>query len=180
MMKKSVKPKIKDFTEFIDDEGKKWIQTSKEDFFSIKDLNEIIGALDKKEDEAEEILLARIDFKRVNRYYYEKIVELQERLKRKNELLRRLVAESKRMVQKKNAMLRELIEYVKQLHLLIAYYNINPKNIEKIDIPPEMYRAFMQKTEETGVGEVAEEERIEYTEVKEIVLDDEGNETGPA
>ena len=176
MMKKSAKPKVKDFTEFIDDEGKKWIQTSREDFFSISDLNEIIGTLDKKEDDAEEILLARIDFKRVNRDYYEKIIELQDRLKRKNDMLRRLVTESKRMVQKKNAMLRELIEYVKQLHLLIAYYNIDPKNVEKVDIPPEMFRVFMQKTEE--VRETVEEERIEYSDVKEIVLDDDGNETG--
>ncbi|HPQ53663.1 MAG TPA: hypothetical protein PK253_10475 [Spirochaetota bacterium] len=176
-MKKSVKPKGQSFTEFIDTEGKKWVQTSTEDLFSIKEINDIIGKIEKKEDEAEDIILARIDFKQVNKDYYEKTIELQERLKKKNEMLKNLVEEARTVISKKNLMLRELIDYVKKLHLIFAYYNINPRNVEKVDIPPEMMEGILRTKEEAP--REFEEEQIEYTEVEEILLDDEGNEAGP-
>jgi len=177
IMKKSVKPKGQSFTEFIDTEGKKWVQTSTEDLFSIKEINDIIGKIEKKEDEAEDIILARIDFKQVNKDYYEKTIELQERLKKKNEMLKKLVEEARTVISKKNLMLRELIDYVKKLHLIFAYYNINPRNVEKVDIPPEMMEGILRTKEEAP--REFEEEQIEYTEVEEILLDDEGNEAGP-
>jgi hypothetical protein len=177
VMRKPVKTKGRELTEFTDVEGKKWVQTSTEDLFSVKELNEIINSMEKKDDEGEEIILARIDFKKVNRDYHEKLIELQHRIKKKNEIIKRLVEESKGIIQKKNLMLRELIEYVKKLHLLIAYYNINPKNVEKVDIPPDLYQSLFRKP--GAAVEAAEEERIEYSDVQEVLLDDEGNEIKP-
>ncbi len=49
-MKKAAKKRFDGFSEFVDDEGKKWIQTSTEDLFSIRELNEIIDAIEKKDD----------------------------------------------------------------------------------------------------------------------------------
>lgn len=176
-MKKSVKPKAQAFTEFVDTEGKKWVQTSSEDLFSIKEINDIIGKIERKDDDAEDIILARIDFKQVNKDYYEKTIELQERLKKKNDMLKKLVEETRTIINKKNLMLRELIDYVKKLHLIFAYYNIDPRNVEKVDIPPEMMEGIL-RTKEEAPREI-EDEQIEYTEVEEVLLDEEGNEAGP-
>ena len=61
MKKSAKKPPVPDMTEFTDDEGKKWVQTSTDDFFSLKELNEILESVEK-EKQSGEVVLARIDF----------------------------------------------------------------------------------------------------------------------
>ena len=47
MIRKAKKTPIPDLTEFTDDEGKKWIQTSTEDLFTVKELNEVLESIEK-------------------------------------------------------------------------------------------------------------------------------------
>jgi len=135
MMKKTQKKKyIPDLTEFTDDEGKRWVQTSTEDLFSIQELNDILESLDREKDHGE-VVIARIDFQKVNREYYEAAVKLQERLQKQNELLKKVLQESKEKIEKKNRKLKELIDYIKKLHLLLAYMNKSQEGLDSITIP---------------------------------------------
>jgi hypothetical protein len=172
-MKKSEKS-IPQLTEFTDDDGKKWIQTSTEDLFSIKELNEILETIDRDK-EAGEIVLARIDFQKVNKEYYQSVQELQGRLKKRNEQLRKLLLETKTVIDRKNKKLRELIDYIRKLHLLLAYYKLRPEDFDKLKFAPEMYAAA-GKPEEAVLEEV-ETPKIDYSSVEEVALDETGEES---
>jgi hypothetical protein len=174
-MKKSEKS-IPQLTEFTDDDGKKWIQTSTEDLFSIKELNEILETIDRDK-EVGEIVLARIDFQKVNKEYYQSVQELQGRLKKRNEQLRKLLVETKTVIDRKNKKLRELIDYIKKLHLLLAYYKLRPEDFEKLKFTPEIYTAAGRPEE--AVLEEMETPKIDYSSVEEVALDDTGEESSP-
>jgi hypothetical protein len=178
MLKKAQKKKPEALTEFVDGEGKKWVRTSTEDLFSLKELNEILDAIEKKEESGEEIVLARIDFQTVNKDYYERVQELEKKLAKRTELLRRLAVESKRLIDSKNRMLKELIAYTKKLQLIIAQYNLKPEERHKITLPEEVFRSIAgsaQPAEESAPPE----EIIAYTPVVEVMVDEDGNEIGP-
>lgn len=174
-MRKVKKSTIPDVSEFTDEDGKRWVQTSTEDLFSIKELNEILESVEKDREEGE-IVLARIDFQRVNKEYYATVKELQSKLKKRNDILKKLIIESTTTIDRKNKKLKELIEYIRKLHLLLAYYKLKPENIDKIDFSPQALVA----TKKVVVEEVREEQpevpAIPYSGVEEIMLDDEGNE----
>ncbi|MGV7930505.1 MAG: hypothetical protein AB2L13_16655 [Spirochaetota bacterium] len=175
MIRKAKKTPIPDLTEFTDDEGKKWIQTSTEDLFSVRELNEVLDSIEKDKDSGE-IVLARIDFRRVNKEYYETVQELQATLKKRNAILKKLIVESKTVIDRKNRKLKELIEYIKKLHVLLAYYKLRPEDFEKIDFSVPVYAAppvAIEPREEEPIVVV------EYTEVQEKVLDDSGEEAEP-
>lgn len=174
-MKKAKKISVPDLTEFTDDEGQRWVQTSTEDLFSTKELNDILESVEKEKEEGD-IILARIDFKRVNREYYDSVQELQAKLRRRNDVLKKLIIGSRDTIERKNKKLKELIEYIKKLHMLLAYYKLRPEHADKIPLSPEM---FMAPPRQAPVQEVEEVEipRVGYTEVQEVMLDDEGNET---
>jgi DNA-binding transcriptional MerR regulator len=175
-MKKEKKKKIPDLTEFIDEEGKKWIQTSTDDLFSIKEISELLDTVEKDKEEGE-IVLARIDFQKVNREYYEKVHDLHTKLKRRDELIKKLIAESKEAIDRKNVKLKELIEYIKNLHLLLTYYKLDPSVMKEIQVlPVEVFKPEVTEVEEEEITV----ERIEDTEVEELLLDDSGKETGRA
>lgn len=178
-MRSPAKKRLDGFTEFVDDEGKKWIQTSTEDLFSIKELNDIIDSIERKEEGGEEIVLARIDFRTVNKDYYEKVQDLQEKLNKRSEVLKRLAVESKRLISSKNRKLKELIDYIKKLHLLLAYYNLKPEEIEKMVLPTHILQTAVTKPRTEKKTVLVEEEEIEYTPVEEILVDENGNESGP-
>ncbi len=164
-MKKGIKRNIiPDLTEFTDDEGKKWIQTSADDLFSMKELNEILESIDKEKDK-DEVVLARIDFQKVNREYYDAAIALQEKLKKQTELLKKLADESKKTIERKNIKLKELIEYIKKLHMFIAYINANQDRLDEIEIPQSI--SFRPATEVEDITESV------YEEVEEVVLPNE-------
>ncbi len=175
-MKRAKKTSIPDLTEFTDDEGQHWIQTSTEDLFSVKELNEILESVEKDKEEGD-IILARIDFKRVNREYYESVQELQAKLRRRNDILKKLIIESRTTTERKNKKLKELIEYIKKLHMLLAYYKLRPEYADRIPISPDMFMA-PAKPAAVKVEEEIEIPKVEYTQVEEVSLDDEGKETG--
>ncbi|HMB19813.1 MAG TPA: hypothetical protein VKQ10_01995 [Spirochaetota bacterium] len=175
MILKKKKKEVPDFQEFTDDEGKKWIQTSTDDLFSVKELNDIIESVENEKVPGE-IVLARIDFKKVNKEYYDKVQELQQKLKKRTELLNKLVAESRRTVDKKNQKLKELIAYIKKLHVLLAYYKQSPEEFQKIEIPSLIYKVVSR--EAPVIDEKPGSKPMVYTEVEEVLLDDEGNEMG--
>ncbi len=162
-MKRKEKNIIPDLTEFTDEEGKKWIQTSAEDLFSMKELNEIIESIDKEKNR-DDMVLARINFQNVNREYYNAAVGLQIKLNKQREVLKRVATESKITIEKKNAKLKELIVYIKKLHIFIAYINSNMDNLESIKIPA----ADMFKT----VQEQEPEVQSMYEEVEEVIIPD--------
>jgi len=133
MKKKEKKIVIPDIREFTDDSGKKWVQTSTDDLFSMRELNDIIRNIEK-EREKDEIVLARIDFQKVDREFYEAAIDLQKRLQKQTLLIKQYIAESKKTIEKKNKTLKELIEYIKKLHQLLSYLNANPENADTISI----------------------------------------------
>ncbi len=134
LMKKSEKKVIiPDLREFTDDSGKKWVQTSTDDLFSIKELNEMITSIEK-ERAKDEVIFARIDFQKVDKEFYDTALELQERLKKQGKLLQHYAAETKKVIDRKNQKLKELIEYIKKLHQFIAYINANPEDAENLDL----------------------------------------------
>ena len=161
MMKKKEKISVPDLTEFTDEEGKKWIQTSTEDLLSMRELNEIIESLDRDKSK-DDLVLARINFQNVNREYYHAAVALQEKLSRQGELLKKIATESKKTIEKKNRKLKELIEYIKKLHLFLAYINTNADDLDKIKIPAAMMMQAVQEKEP--------ELESEYEEVEEKIL----------
>ncbi len=173
-MKKTGKTAAPQLTEFTDEDGKRWIQTSTEDLFSIKELNEILETIERDK-ESGEIVLARIDFKTVNREYYQTVQELQAKLKKRNDLLKKLILESKTVIDRKNKKLKELIDYIKKLHLLLAYYKLRPEDFDKLKFTPEIY-THAEKAVEPVVEEI-ETRVIEYTGVEEILLDEAGEES---
>ena len=114
---KSNLPPIPDLTEFTDQDGKRWIQTSADDLLSSKELNSILNALEKQKT-TDEIVLARIDFQKVNKEYYEAVVDLQSRLEKQNAVLKRLLKDAKNVIDKKNNKLKELVDYIKKLYAI--------------------------------------------------------------
>ncbi|MGL4370139.1 MAG: hypothetical protein ACRCUT_10790, partial [Spirochaetota bacterium] len=158
--------------EFTDAQGEKWIQTSTEDIFSLRELNSVIESIEKEKDKGE-IVLARIDFRTVNKEYYDTIQSLQAKLQHKDDLLKKLVTESKRVISRKNSKMLEMIEYIKQLQLLVAYNNLDAASLKKIQInPAEILAAHHAGAEE-------EEAAAEYETVSEITLNDDGEEILP-
>ncbi len=87
--------------------------------------------------------------------------------------------ESKQLIRSKNRKLRELIEYIKKLHFLLAYYNLNPEEIEKMKTPPHIVESIAARTETIRKEAAAVEEEIDFTPVEEILIDEEGKETVP-
>ncbi len=178
MRKKAQKRKFEALTEFVDGEGKKWVRTSTDDLFSLKELNEILETIEKKEEQGEEIVLARIDFQTVNKDYYERVQELEKKLAKRTELLKRLVVESRRLIDSKNRMLKELIAYTKKLQLIIAQYNLKPEERGKLKIPAEVLQTIVASPQAVEDVQLPEEP-IAYTPVVEVLLDEDGNEIGP-
>ena len=159
-MKKRIKNSIvPDLTEFTDNEGKKWIQTSTDDLFSTKELNDIITTIEK-EREKDEVIIARIDFQKVDREFYDAATELQKRLKNQTELLKKYVSQSTGIIERKNKKLRELIDYIKKMHLILSYLNANPDEIDNIKLAP---AAPLEEQTRKKISSV-------YEEVEEIVL----------
>ncbi len=167
---------VTDLAKSVEEDGVRWIQTSADDLLSTRELNSIVNALEK-DTGPEDIVLARIDFQKVNKEYYEAVVDLQATLKKQNTTLKQLLLNAKETIDKKNKKLKELITYIKKLHLFIAYNNkISPEDIEKALLKtPEI--TAVPKIEEKEMKEIAEEEKIEYSEVEEILLDEDGKET---
>lgn len=159
MKKKEKKAIIPDLREFTDDSGKKWVQTSTDDLFSIKELNEIITSMEK-EREKDEVVFARIDFQKVDKEFYDRALDLQHRLQKQGKLLQNYVSETKHVIERKNRKLKELIEYIKQLHQFIAHMNANPDEAAMLNIPV----TFGAQSER--LAEVISE----YEEVEEIVM----------
>ena len=150
---------IPDLSEFTDDTGKKWVQTSTDDLFSIKELNEMITSIEK-ERAKDEVIFARIDFQKVDKEFYDTAMELQKRLQKQGKLLEHYAAETKRVIDRKNLKLKELIDYIKKLHQFIAHINANPEDADMLDIPVTF-----------GVqGERMPEVISEYEEVEEKVM----------
>src|SRR4030042_5391775 len=118
MKKLSKKTRVPDITEFTDEEGKKWIQTSTNDLFSSKKLKDILESIEK-ESKSDEIILARIDFQRVNKEYYETAMRLKKKVHQQGELLKKIIIDANSKIDRKNKKLRELITYIKNLHLLL-------------------------------------------------------------
>ena len=134
MMKNSEKKvMIPDLKEFVDENGKKWVQTSTDDLFSIKELNDIISTIER-ERAKDEVVFARIDFQKVDKEFYDAALELQKKLQKQSKLLQNYVAETTRIINRKNSKLAELIEYIKQLHQFIVLMNSDPEEADKIDL----------------------------------------------
>jgi hypothetical protein len=179
---KKTKKYIPDQTEFTDEEGQKWIQTSADDLFSAKELDDILDKIEKDKNK-DEIVLARFDFQKVNKEYYDTVLDLQAKLKKQNEILKQLLIDAKSTIDRKNSKLKELVKYIRKLHLLLAYHKTNPDDIEKlIPSPDTVYYEPLAAAAEIEAGEelVEEKEKIiaKYSNVEEILLDDEGNEKG--
>lgn len=182
-MSKTKKIIIPDLTEFTDDEGNIWVQTSTDDLLSSRELNDILESIEK-DTTPDEIVLARIDFQRVNKKYYEEIIELQAKLKKRDEIIKKIIIESKKAFEKKNNKLKELIDYIKELHLLLSYYKVNPENIVETGVPLktllELQSQRDNKKEKKPENENIDEETGVFTEVEEILLDESGEESGLA
>ena len=135
-MRKKEKIIIPDIREFTDDNGKKWVQTSTDDLFSMRELNDIISNIEK-ERVKDEVVFARIDFQKVDREFYDAAVELQKRLQKQTKLMREYMRQSNAIIDRKNKKLKELIEYIKKLHQFLSYLNANPDDIERLNIQPQ-------------------------------------------
>ena len=166
---KKIKTKLTvlpDLKEFVDQEGKKWIQTSADDLLSSKELLSVLNSLEKQKS-ADDIVLARIDFQKVNKEYYEAVIDLQSRLEKQNVILKKLLVDAKQVIDKKNNKLMELIEYIKKLYLFIANNNkISPEDIERIMAAPPAVLAPVRAEEV-----IIEKRIIEYDDVEEVLLD---------
>ena len=136
MRRKEKKIIIPDISEFTDDDGKKWVQTSTDDLFSMRELNDIISSIEK-ERAKDEVVLARIDFQKVDREFYDAAVELQKRLQKQTRLMREYIKQSNSIIDRKYKKLKELIEYIRKLHQFLAYLNENPEDIERLNIQPQ-------------------------------------------
>ncbi len=169
-----------DITEFTDEEGRKWVQTTADDLLSAKELDDILNRIEKDRNK-DEIVLARFDFQKVNKEYYDAILDLQAKLKKQNEILKQLLSDAKNTIDKKNAKLKELVKYIRKLHLLLAYHKTNPEDAEKfIPSPEAVYYEPVSAPAETGIAEEPEKKEKTvaiYTAADEFLLDDEGKET---
>lgn len=178
---KKSKKNIPSLTEFTDDDGSKWVQTSPDDLFTSNELNEILDKIEKDKDK-DEIVLAKFEFQKVNKEYYETILDLQEKLKKQNEILKRLLTDAKDTIDRKNTKLKELVNYIRKLHLLLAYYKTKPEEIDKLIPSPDavVYEPVVTYKKEAAKEDFEEEKAapIEYSEVEEVLLDEQGNETG--
>jgi hypothetical protein len=178
-MKKAKKPLAPLKTEFTDADGTRWIQTSTEDLFSVRELNQILESVEKDKQDGE-IVLARIDFQRVNKEYYDTVQELQAKLAKRTEILKKLIVDSKTTIDRKNRKLKELIEYIRKLHTLLAYYKLSPEHIDKFRFTPELYDPSAGPMVRVAAVQEAEDvSTIDYTDVEEMLLDEEGNEVTP-
>ena len=121
-----------------------------------------------------DIILARIDFKRVNKEYLERVVELQAKLKKQNDLLKNLLFDAKTTIERKNNKLKELINYIKKLHLLLAYYKMRPEDFDKVGNISNLI------LDSEKIDEELEKKEMEYEVVEEIALNDNGEESGRA
>lgn len=158
MRKKDKKYIIPDIREFTDDNGRKWVQTSTDDLFSMRELNDIISSIEKERTK-DEVVLARIDFQKVDREFYDAAIELQKRLQKQTKLIRDYMRQTGAIIDRKNKKLKELIEYIKKLHQFLAYLNANPEDIEKMNIQP----VTEQQLHKTFVSEYEPVEEIEMS-----------------
>lgn len=158
MRKKERRNIIPDIREFTDDNGKKWVQTSTDDLFSMRELNDIISSIEK-ERAKDEVVLARIDFQKVDREFYDAAVELQRRLQKQTKLLRDYVNQSNTIISRKNQKLKELIDYIKKLHRFLAYLNANPDDIDRLNLQP----APEPAQQDVFVSEYEEVEELEMS-----------------
>jgi hypothetical protein len=170
-----------DLTEFTDENGSKWIQTTADDLLSANEFSDILNKI-AKDKNGSEIVLARFDFKKVNKEYYDTVQDLQARLNKQNEMLKKLLVDAKITIDKKNTKLKELVKYIRKLHLLLAYHKTKPEDIEKMIPSPDalFYEPVSQpkKQVQTQSAEIPEEQEIiGYAGVEEILLDEEGNES---
>jgi uncharacterized coiled-coil protein SlyX len=149
--------------EFTDIDGGKWIQTSAEDMFSLSELNTVIESIEKEKDPGE-IVLARIDFRTVNKEYHEAIVDLQMRLKKREAALNKLITESKQIIDRKNKKLIELIDHVKKLQFIIDFNKLDTSSV-----------AYYKETAPIHIIEEEAEESL-FESVEEIPLSDKGEE----
>ena len=133
MKKKEKKITIPDIQEFTDDNGKRWVQTSTDDLFSMRELNEIIKNIET-ERAKDEVVLARIDFQKVDKQFYDAAIELQKRLQKQTLLMKQYISETNAVIERKNKKLKELISYIRKLHEFLLYLNANPENIDSICI----------------------------------------------
>ena len=155
-------------TEFVDEEGKRWIQTSTEDLFSLKEFNDILEDIEKQKEEGE-IVLAHIDFKKVNREYYETALELRQKLEKQTEILKKVITQSRDIIDRKNNKLTELIEYIRKLHFFIAHLKGDiDADLGAVDIP------LQDIPDPTCAVETPQKESV-YEEVEEIVVPTEGD-----
>ncbi len=167
MKKDKTKTVVSDMTEFTDDEGKRWIQTSTEDLFSLKEFNDLIESMEKDRDEGE-IVLARIDFQKVNKEYYDTALELQQKLEKQTEILKKVISNSQQIINRKNKKLKELIQYIRKLHYFISNLDSGLEDLKNLQVP----RKHLAATDD----EIFEEEAVTprrksvYEEVEEIVL----------
>jgi hypothetical protein len=149
--------------EFTDLDGGKWIQTSAEDMFSLSELNKAIESIEKEKD-PNEIVLARIDFRTVNKEYHEAIIDLQTKLKKKETALNKLITESRVIIDRKNKKLMELIDHIKKLQFIIDYNKLDTSVVA-------------QYTEKQYAPTTTEEvEEFTYEDVTEVQLNDDGEE----
>ncbi len=159
-------------TEYTDVSGKKWVQTSAEDLFSTDEINNIIKSIEK-ETSSNEIVLAHIDFKKVNREYYEALMTMQEELKNKEIMLQKLSRETKIIIERKNKKLNELITYIKKIHMVIALKKLDKEALDKINISPdEIFKTHLPADDDLSIS------KIENTPTEEIDLDENGEEIG--
>lgn len=170
---------VPDLKKLTDREGKSWIQTSADDLLASKELMSILNSLEKQKS-ADEIVLARIDFQKVNKEYYEEVLDLQARLEKQNAMFKKLLIDARQVIDKKNNKLRELVDYIKKLYLFIAYNNkISPEEIEKIMAAPAPAAVSAPVMPvEKAVEEIIEKRIVEYSEVSEVLLDKDGKEPG--
>jgi hypothetical protein len=178
MLSTKKKKNIHDLTEFTDENGSKWIQTTADDLLSANEFSDILNKITKDKN-GSEIVLARFDFKKVNKEYYETIQDLQARLNKQNEMLKKLLMDAKTTIDKKNAKLKELVKYIRKLHLLLAYHKTKPEDIEKLIPSPDavFYEPVQANKPEAIAAEMPEEQEIiGYAGVEEVLLDEEGNE----
>ncbi|HXK66202.1 MAG TPA: hypothetical protein PK348_08045, partial [Spirochaetota bacterium] len=73
-------------------------------------------------------------------------------------------------IDRKNKKMKELIEYIKKLHLLLAYYKLSPEDFNKIDFT----KAYIPAPEMPAPPPSIEvkEKTIEYVPVREEIIQD--------
>jgi hypothetical protein len=164
MKKKKPEINLPDITEFVDESGRRWIQTTADDLFEIDELNNILDRIEKEKNR-DEMVLARIDFQRVDKQYYNAAVELQKKLNKQNEILKKLLKESNEIITRKNDKLKELIQYIKKMHIYISYINSDPSKAGEIPtgVAADLSLKPAAKTKEPVYETITEFPLDEYT-----------------